>query len=85
MVEVETAYPLQDGKYYKVESTTQIGVRNLQFSEAPVPQDSQGNTDLPNPGPTPNIPPTTSPTPVKTPTPIPTPSPTPMSTPSPTP
>ncbi|MGI8883566.1 MAG: PilW family protein [Pyrinomonadaceae bacterium] len=85
MVEVETAYPLQDGKYYKVEGTTQIGVRNLQFSEAPVPQDSQGNTDLPNPGPTPNIPPTPSPTPVKTPTPIPTPSPTPMSTPSPTP
>jgi len=84
-VEVETAYPLQDGKYYKVEGTTQIGVRNLQFSEALVPQDSQGNTDLPNPGPTPNIVPTPTPTPVKTPTPIPTPSPTPMSTPAPTP
>ena len=84
-VEVETAYPLQDGKYRRVEGTTQIGVRNLQFSEAPLPQDSQGNTDLPNPGPTPNIPLTPTQTPVKTPTPIPTPSPTPKSTPAPTP
>jgi prepilin-type N-terminal cleavage/methylation domain-containing protein len=84
-VEVETAYPLQDNKYYKVEGTTQIGVRNLQFSEAPIPKDSLGNTDLPNPGPTPNIPPTPTPTPVKTPTPIPTPSPTPTPKPAKTP
>jgi prepilin-type N-terminal cleavage/methylation domain-containing protein len=74
-VEVETAYPLSNGNKEKVDGMTQLGVRNIQFLEAAVPYDSQGNTDLPNPGPTPKI----------TPTPTPTPSPTPASTPTPTP
>jgi hypothetical protein len=74
-VEVETAYPLSNGNKEKVDGKTQLGVRNIQFLEAAVPYDSQGNTDLPNPGPTPKI----------TPTPTPTPSPTPASTPTPTP
>ncbi len=81
-VEVETAYPLQNGKYGNVEGTTQIGVRNLQFNEAAIPRDSQGNTDLPNPGPTPDITPTPVPTPKPTATPIPTPTATPTATPT---
>lgn len=44
-VEVETAYPLQDGNKHKVNAVTQLAVRNLQFTEAPVPQDRFGNTD----------------------------------------
>lgn len=71
---VKTAYPLQDGEYHEVEGTTQIGVRNIQFGEAIVPRDAQGNTDLPNPGPTPVITPT--PIPTSTPTPVPTATPT---------
>jgi prepilin-type N-terminal cleavage/methylation domain-containing protein len=78
-VTVETAYPLQDGDYHQVDGTTQIGVRNIQFGEALVPRDAQGNTDLPNPGPTPVI------TPTPTPPPPPTPTPTPMPTATPTP
>jgi prepilin-type N-terminal cleavage/methylation domain-containing protein len=81
-LKVETAYALQDNKKHEVEGITQIGVRNLQFLEAPVPYDSQGNTNLPNPGPAPNITPTPAPTPVKTPTPLPTA--TPVKTPTPT-
>lgn len=53
---VETAYPLIDGQKHRVEGTTQLNVRNIQFSEAPIPYDRDGNTDLPNPGPTPQIP-----------------------------
>lgn len=53
---VETAYPLTDGKKHRVEGTTQLSVRNIQFSEAPIPYDKDGNTNLPNPGPTPAIP-----------------------------
>jgi prepilin-type N-terminal cleavage/methylation domain-containing protein len=54
-IRVKTAYPLQDGEYQYVEGATQLGVRNIQFLEAPIPTDSAGNTDLPNPGPTPQI------------------------------
>ena len=88
---VETAYRLQDGEYHEVESTTEIGVRNIQFAEAIVPRDSQGNTDLPNPGPTPVItptpppPPPPTPVPSATPTPLPTPTPPPTPVPTPTP
>ena len=57
-VEVETAYALADGNKAKIDGATQLGVRNIQFSEAAVPYDSDGNTDLPNPGPTPQITPT---------------------------
>jgi prepilin-type N-terminal cleavage/methylation domain-containing protein len=53
---VETAYPLMDGKKHRVEGTAQLGVRNIQFSEAPIPYDQFGNTTLPNSGPTPQIP-----------------------------
>jgi type II secretory pathway pseudopilin PulG len=81
---VKTAYPLQDGEYHEVEGTTQIGVRNIQFSEAVVPRDSQGNTDLPNPGPTPVITPTPPPPPPPTPVPTATPTVTPTATPVPT-
>lgn len=82
---VETAKPLQNGRKTKVEGITQIGFRNLQFGEAPVPRDANGNTNLPNPGPVPNIPPTpitppppppppvSTPTPSSTPYPLPTP------------
>lgn len=90
-LKVETAYALQDNKKHVVEGITQIGVRNLQFLEAPIPYDSQGNTDLPNPGSPPSITPTPTATPVKTPTPLPTatpvktPTPTPTATPNPTP
>ena len=84
-VEVETAYALSDGQKHKVDGITQLGVRNIQFLEAPVPYDNQGNTDLPSPGPTPNITPTPSPTPVPTPTPVRTPTPVPTATPSRTP
>ncbi|HSK72735.1 MAG TPA: prepilin-type N-terminal cleavage/methylation domain-containing protein [Pyrinomonadaceae bacterium] len=52
---VETAYPLQDGEKHYVEAVTQVGVRNIQFLEAPVPVDASGNTTLLNPGPTPKI------------------------------
>ncbi|NND72161.1 MAG: prepilin-type N-terminal cleavage/methylation domain-containing protein, partial [Rhodothermales bacterium] len=82
---VETAYALQDGVKRQVDGMTRLGVRNVQFLEAPVPRDSEGNTVLPNPGPTPNVTPTPTPTPPPTPTPIPTPTPTPTPTPSPTP
>ena len=51
----ETAYPLMDGQKHQVEGTTQLSVRNIQFLEAPIPQDRDGNTQLPNPGPTPQI------------------------------
>ena len=54
-VKVETAYPLIDGKYHYVEGTTQLSVRNIQFLEALIPHDKDGNTQLPNPGPTPQI------------------------------
>lgn len=90
-IRIETAYPLQDGQKHDVYGYTQIGVRNIQFLEAPVPMDSQGNTALPNPGPAPEIIPTPTPTPKPSPTPTftptPKPSPTPTSTPpgSPTP
>lgn len=53
---VQTAYPLSDGKKHRVEGTTQLSVRNIQFSEALTPYDKDGNSDLPNPGPTPRIP-----------------------------
>jgi len=86
---VKTAYPLQDGEYHEVEGTTQVGVRNIQFTEAIVPRDSQGNTDLPNPGPTPVITPTPVPPPPPTPVPsataTPIPTPTPSITPTPVP
>lgn len=83
-VSVETARTLQDGEKHQIEGTAQIGIRNLQFLEAPVPKDAQGNTALPNPGPTPVITPT--PTPVEPPTtPVPTPTPDPTPTPSPAP
>jgi prepilin-type N-terminal cleavage/methylation domain-containing protein len=80
---VRTTYPLQDGNYQEVDGTTQVGVRNIQFTEAIVPRDSQGNTDLPNPGPPPAITPTPPPPPP--PTPPPTATPTPVSTPTVTP
>ncbi len=82
---VETAYPLQDGIKHQIDGLTQIGVRNVQFLEAPLPMDSAGNTDLPNPGPTPKITPVPTPTSVPTPTPVPSPvaSPTPSPTPNP--
>ena len=82
-LQVKTAYPLQDGEYHEVEGTTQVGVRNIQFTEAVVPRDSQGNTDLPNPGPTPVITPTPPPPPP--PTPVPSTTPTPLATPTVTP
>ena len=84
-VSAETAYALQDGEKHQVTGATQIGVRNIQFLEAPVPTDSSGNTKLPDPGPTPKITPTPTPTPVPTPTPIPTPTPVPTPTPKATP
>jgi len=91
-ISVETAYPLQqNNQKEQVDGITQIGVRNIQFLEAPVPMDSAGNTDLPNPGPTPVItpvppppPPPTPPTPTPAPTPIPTATPVPTPTPVPT-
>lgn len=43
-VEVETAYPLADGNKQRLNAVTQLAVRNLQFTEAPVPQDRFGNT-----------------------------------------
>ena len=70
-LKVRTAYPLQDGRYEDVDGVTQIGVRNVQFLEAPVPLDSQGNTKLPTADPTPKLTPTPTPTPVPTPTPTP--------------
>lgn len=85
-ISVETAYALQDGEKHWVKGTTQVGVRNVQFLEAPVPMDSQGNTELPNPGPTPRLTPVPTPTPVASPTPVgtrtpaPTPTPTPVGT-----
>jgi prepilin-type N-terminal cleavage/methylation domain-containing protein len=82
---VRTAYPLQDGDFHQVDGATKIGIRNIQFLEAAVPRDSQGNTDLPNPGPTPWITPTPTPTPIPTPTPAPTPTPSPTATPATTP
>ncbi len=83
----ETAYALNDGTRKQVDGTTQIGVRNIQFLEAPVPIDNAGNTKLPNPGPTPIVTPTPTPTPKPTATPTPTPgtgTPTPTPTPKPT-
>jgi prepilin-type N-terminal cleavage/methylation domain-containing protein len=74
---IKTAYPLADGNHEFLDGVSQIGVRNVQFLEAPVPTDSQGNTTLPNPGPTPAITPTPTPQPTPTQTPIPTPTPVP--------
>lgn len=54
-IRAKTAYPLMDGEFHYVEGTTQLSVRNIQFLEAPIPQDRDGNTQLPNPGPTPQI------------------------------
>ena len=82
---VKTAYPVQDGEYHEVEGTTEVGVRNIQFTEAIIPRDSQGNTNLPNPGPPPAITPTPPPPPPPTPPPPATPTPTRTPTPSPTP
>lgn len=88
---VETAYPLQNGEKEQTDGRTRIAVRNVQFNEAMIPRDSQGNTTLPNTGPTPYVTPTSSPTPLpltmpsSTPTPAPTPTPTRTPTPSPTP
>ncbi|MGI8642138.1 MAG: prepilin-type N-terminal cleavage/methylation domain-containing protein [Pyrinomonadaceae bacterium] len=83
---VETAYALQDGQKEQVDGLTRIGVRNLQFLEAPVPMDSQGNTKLPNPGSTPSITPIpTPPTPTPTPKPSVSPTPRPSATPTPKP
>ncbi len=83
----ETAYALNDGTKKRVDGATQVGVRNIQFLEAPVPVDNAGNTTLPNPGPTPVVTPTPTPTPIPTPVPPPTPSPsatpTPVTTPTP--
>lgn len=81
-VEVETANELYDGQKHRVEGITEIGVRNLQFEQAPVPYDPQGNTTLPNPGPTPYMTPLPSPSPTPSPTPATTPTPTPSPTPS---
>jgi prepilin-type N-terminal cleavage/methylation domain-containing protein len=89
-VMVETAYPLQDGIKHQVEGTSQIGIRNVQFLEAPVPQDREGNTDPPVTGPVPVVtpvppppppPPPPTPVPSPTPTPVPTPIPSPTATP----
>lgn len=44
----ETVKPLQDGEKYVVEGTARIGVRNMQFKEAPVPIDAEGNLTLSN-------------------------------------
>ncbi len=44
LVSVETAYPLQDGQKDRVDGIILVGVRNLQFLEAPVPIDATGNT-----------------------------------------
>ncbi|MGI8495462.1 MAG: hypothetical protein ACR2L1_09150 [Pyrinomonadaceae bacterium] len=92
LISVETAHPLQDGQKDQVDGLVSVGVRNLQFFEAPVPVDSQGNTKLPNPGSTPQITPVPTPatptptaTPTQTPTPTPTIGPTPPQTPKPTP
>jgi hypothetical protein len=84
-ISVETAYRLQDGEFHEVEGSTQIGVRNIQFLEAFTPRDSQGNTDLPNPGPTPVITPTPTPPPAPTPVPSATPTATPTASPTATP
>ncbi len=91
-LQVETAYALQDGVKHQVEGLTQIGVRNVQFLESPAPVDSQGNSNLRNPGPTPRVtpvppppPPPPPPTPIPSPTPSGTPTPTPSGTPPPTP
>ena len=68
---VETVYALQDGVKAQIEGLSQLGVRNIQFLEAPVPRDAQGNTQLTNPGATPVITPTATPpppTPTATPT-----------------
>lgn len=56
-VVVETAYPLTDGEKHQIEGTTRLSVRNIQFLGAPIPKDKDGNTQLPNPGPTPLLPP----------------------------
>ena len=90
VMSVETAYPLQNGQKDQVDGLVTVGVRNLQFFEAPVPKDSQGNTTLPNPGPTPQItpvptPPTPTPTPSPTAKPTATPTPAGLATPKPTP
>ncbi len=82
---VETAYALQDGYKHQIEGIANVGVRNIQFLEAPVPRDREGSTALPNPQPKPVITPTPTPTPAATPTPISTPTPTPAPTVTPTP
>ena len=72
-ISVETTKQLQDGQTYQVEGTTQIGIRNLQFLEAAVPKDWEGNTALPYTPPIPYVTPTPTPTPSPTPTPTPSP------------
>lgn len=67
-VSVETAYALQDGVKRQVEGTTRVGVRNIQFLEAPVPMDAEGNPALLDPGPTPFLTPEPTPTPEASPT-----------------
>ncbi len=84
-VSVETAYALEDGQKHQVEGTTQIAVRNIQFLKAPDPIDAQGNSALPNPGPTSAFTPPPNPTPTSTPVSTPTPAPTPTATATPNP
>ncbi len=84
-IRTQTASPLEGNIRPEVEAIAQLGVRNIQFLEADVPRDSDGNTDLPNPQPTPVITPTPTPSPSPSPTPILTPTPTPTATPTPTP
>lgn len=84
-IRVRTAYAVSSNTPTEIEGIVQLGVRNIQFMEAPVPRDKEGNTALPNPQPTPQITPEPTPTPSPSPTPIPTPTPTPTPTPSPTP
>ncbi len=81
---VETAYVLQDNIKHWLDGTSRIGVRNIQFLEAAVPRDLQGNTTLPNPGPTPVITPTATLTATPTQTPFSSPIPAATATPTPT-
>ncbi|MFV0390123.1 MAG: type II secretion system protein J [Pyrinomonadaceae bacterium] len=82
---VESVNNITNGQKQHIEGSTTVGVRNVQFLEAPVPRDTTGNTALPYPQPTPYVTPTPTPTPVPTPTPPPTPVPTPTPIPTPPP
>lgn len=93
-LQVDSVYKNPDGTFASLEGTSRIGVRNIQFLEAAVPRDAQGNTELPDAGPTPAMtpspvppPPPPPPTPIQTPTPTPTavPTATPVKSPTPTP